>query len=174
MVWVANREILIMNPSGVIKIVNPGILVLLNKTAGQIIWSTNTSRSVQNPIAQLLECGNLVVKDTNDDKLDNFLWAMIILHKDSIRIGWIFMDIHNFRGAMAQLSGIGMDSRMEAYYIYELPNISIVLRLLINKNGSIQRWTWVNGRGWVLYIIKPTNSCDSYAMCGAVMTRTRP
>ncbi|XP_059281158.1 G-type lectin S-receptor-like serine/threonine-protein kinase At1g11330 [Lycium ferocissimum] len=40
----------------------------------EIIWSANTSRSVQNPIALLLDSGNLVVKDANNGNSENFLW----------------------------------------------------------------------------------------------------
>ncbi|CAL5402887.1 unnamed protein product [Camellia sinensis] len=72
-VWVANRETPIANASGVLKITNPGILVLFHGTSN-MIWSSNTSRSVQNPIAQLLDSGNFVVRNANDDNPQNFLW----------------------------------------------------------------------------------------------------
>ncbi|KAL8046477.1 hypothetical protein ABFX02_08G179800 [Erythranthe guttata] len=71
-VWVANREIPLTNTSGTMKVVEPGILVLVNDTNGTI-WSTNTSRTVKNPIVQLLDSGNLVIKDANDDP-ESFLW----------------------------------------------------------------------------------------------------
>ncbi|XP_019155956.1 PREDICTED: uncharacterized protein LOC109152764 [Ipomoea nil] len=39
------------------------------------IWSTNAPRSsAQNPIAQLLDSGNLVVRDSEDENPENFLW----------------------------------------------------------------------------------------------------
>ncbi|CAL5341838.1 unnamed protein product [Camellia sinensis] len=63
----------IANASGVLKITNPGILVLFHGTSN-MIWSSNTSRSVQNPIAQLLDSGNFVVRNANDDNPQNFLW----------------------------------------------------------------------------------------------------
>ncbi|CAN4092217.1 unnamed protein product [Withania somnifera] len=73
-VWVANREKPLTNTSSVVLKVNkPGILAILNDK-NETIWSTNTSRSVQNPIAVLLDSGNLVVKDANDDNPDDFLW----------------------------------------------------------------------------------------------------
>ncbi|XP_059281159.1 G-type lectin S-receptor-like serine/threonine-protein kinase At4g27290 [Lycium ferocissimum] len=73
-VWVANREKPLMSTSSVaLKVTKPGILALLNDK-NETIWSTNTSRSVQNPIAVLLDSGNLVVKDANDDNPENFLW----------------------------------------------------------------------------------------------------
>ncbi|XP_055834141.1 G-type lectin S-receptor-like serine/threonine-protein kinase At4g27290 isoform X5 [Solanum dulcamara] len=73
-VWVANREKPLTNTSSVVlKVSKPGILALLN-VKNEMIWSTNTSRSVQNPVAILLDSGNLVVKDANDDNPENFLW----------------------------------------------------------------------------------------------------
>ncbi|KAL8463500.1 hypothetical protein ACS0TY_034231 [Phlomoides rotata] len=72
-VWIANRDNPLKDASGVLKVVEPGILVLVN-SSNDIIWSTNTSRSVQTPVAQLLDSGNLVVKDANDDNPENFLW----------------------------------------------------------------------------------------------------
>ncbi|PHT50739.1 G-type lectin S-receptor-like serine/threonine-protein kinase [Capsicum baccatum] len=73
-IWVANRENPLTNSSSVqLKVIMPGILTLLN-AKNESIWSTNTSRSVQNPVAVLLDSGNLVVKDANDDSPENFLW----------------------------------------------------------------------------------------------------
>ncbi|THG20547.1 hypothetical protein TEA_026594 [Camellia sinensis var. sinensis] len=73
-VWVANREIPLIDSSGVLKVIDPGIMALLNGT-GNVIWSANVTRStVQDPIGQLLESGNLVVKDANDDNPEHFLW----------------------------------------------------------------------------------------------------
>ncbi|KAA8544948.1 hypothetical protein F0562_019657 [Nyssa sinensis] len=73
MVWAANREIPLTDKSGVLKVTNQGTLTLLNR-ANIIIWSSNTSRSIQDLVAQLLDSGNLVVRDANDDNPKNFLW----------------------------------------------------------------------------------------------------
>ncbi|KAF2314267.1 hypothetical protein GH714_024775 [Hevea brasiliensis] len=72
-VWVANRESPLRNSSSVLKITNEGILVLLNQN-GSIIWSSNSTRSARNPVAQLLDSGNLIVKEEGDDNMENFLW----------------------------------------------------------------------------------------------------
>ncbi|XP_006356822.1 G-type lectin S-receptor-like serine/threonine-protein kinase At4g27290 isoform X1 [Solanum tuberosum] len=73
-VWVANRENPLNNTSSVVlKVSRPGILSLLNDK-NETIWSTNTSRSVQNPVAVLLDSGNLVVKEANDNSPEDFLW----------------------------------------------------------------------------------------------------
>ncbi|MBA0822991.1 hypothetical protein Goarm_019752 [Gossypium armourianum] len=73
-VWVANRENLVSDASGVLSINEKGILSIMNGTKG-IVWSSNTSRnSAEEPIAQLLDSGNFVVKDRNDSDSENFLW----------------------------------------------------------------------------------------------------
>ncbi|CAL5405727.1 unnamed protein product [Camellia sinensis] len=173
-VWVANREIPITNQSGILKITNPGILVLLNET-GNIIWSLNTSRTVQNPIAQLLESGNLVVKDANDDNPDNFLWQSFDYPCDTLLpVEWYMSGPWNglrFSGnpSLKKNSIYKFNfvfNKQEVSYSYELLNSSIVSRFSINENGFVQRWTWVDGKGWVLYLSGPTDTCDTYALCG--------
>nr|GMC72506.1 G-type lectin S-receptor-like serine/threonine-protein kinase At4g27290 [Ipomoea batatas] len=97
-VWVANRETPLNTTSGILKIIKPGILVLLNED-NVTIWSTNTSRSVQNPIAQLLDSGNLVIKDAGDGNEEkNFLWQSFDYPTDTylpgMKIGWDFVTGH--------------------------------------------------------------------------------
>ncbi|THG20529.1 hypothetical protein TEA_027986 [Camellia sinensis var. sinensis] len=73
-VWVANRDTPIPDKTGVLKITDPGILALLNES-NHTIWSSNSSISPQNPVARLLESGNLVVNDErNPDTEHLLLW----------------------------------------------------------------------------------------------------
>ncbi|XP_059661590.1 G-type lectin S-receptor-like serine/threonine-protein kinase At4g27290 isoform X2 [Cornus florida] len=75
-VWVANRDTPITDTSGggVLKLTHGGVLMLVN-TTNSIFWSSSNSSSSSNntvnPVAQLLDSGNLVVKDAN---AVNFLW----------------------------------------------------------------------------------------------------
>ncbi|XP_052206838.1 G-type lectin S-receptor-like serine/threonine-protein kinase At4g27290 [Diospyros lotus] len=188
------------------------------------IWSSNTSRHVKNPIAQLLDSGNLVVKDANDDNPENFLWQSFDYPTDTLlpgmKIGknlatgrdWYlsswkssddpgqglftyWLDIHGYpqfwgsngsvfwyrSGPWNGLRFSGDPSlkknsiyrfnfvvdKREIYYSYDLLNSSVISRFLIRENGLVQRWTWVDGRGWVLYLSGPTDACDYYAVCGA-------
>ncbi|KAL7185707.1 hypothetical protein ACSBR2_027630 [Camellia fascicularis] len=71
-VWVANRETPIPDKSGVLKIIDPGILVLVNGS-NQTVWSTNSSISAQNPVARLLDSGNLVVNDEKNPETEHLL-----------------------------------------------------------------------------------------------------
>ncbi|GAB2233615.1 hypothetical protein Droror1_Dr00002841 [Drosera rotundifolia] len=91
-VWVANREAPLFDTSGYLNISNhPPRLVLVNST-GFIIWSTNSTGSSMNPIAQLLDTGNLVVRDQDNDNLDDFLWQSFDYPSDiqlpQMKLGW--------------------------------------------------------------------------------------
>ncbi|XP_071697013.1 G-type lectin S-receptor-like serine/threonine-protein kinase At4g27290 isoform X2 [Rutidosis leptorrhynchoides] len=72
-VWVANRETPIADTSGVLLLDNEGVLMLINGT-NSLVWSSNTSISENNPVAQLLDTGNLVIRNENNRDLDNYLW----------------------------------------------------------------------------------------------------
>ncbi|KAI3686253.1 hypothetical protein L1987_79927 [Smallanthus sonchifolius] len=70
-VWVVNRETPVTGNSGILKITNSGVLTIMNDK-NMIVWSSSSSKATQNPIAQLLDSGNLVVRDKNDNL--NLLW----------------------------------------------------------------------------------------------------
>ena len=72
-VWVANREIPVNDASGVLKFNDHGVLLLLNATNSSV-WSSYKSTAAENPIAQLLDSGNLVVKNGPDTNEENLLW----------------------------------------------------------------------------------------------------
>ncbi|KAL7130174.1 hypothetical protein ABFS83_13G115800 [Erythranthe nasuta] len=70
-VWVANRDKPLVNDSpGAITLSEDGNLVLI--TSGkEIVWSSNVSNSSKNTSAQLLDTGNLVLRDNSSGRL---LW----------------------------------------------------------------------------------------------------
>ncbi|PHT77181.1 G-type lectin S-receptor-like serine/threonine-protein kinase [Capsicum annuum] len=86
-VWVANRLVPLTDKSGVLKVIETGVVVLVNVT-NATVWSTNSSRvSVQNPVAQLLDTGNFVVRDANDPNPENFLWQSFDYPSDTLLAG---------------------------------------------------------------------------------------
>ncbi|KAH0986362.1 hypothetical protein GBA52_013539 [Prunus armeniaca] len=93
-VWVANRETPLDDSSGVLKVTDQGVLVLLNSSNG-IVWSSNSSKTVDNPVSQLLDSGNLVVKDADETNPDNFLWQSFDYPCDTflpeMKLGWDFV-----------------------------------------------------------------------------------
>ncbi|XP_039026673.1 G-type lectin S-receptor-like serine/threonine-protein kinase At4g27290 isoform X2 [Hibiscus syriacus] len=87
-VWVANRINPINDSTGLLKIETSGRIVLQvqNTTA---VWSTNTTAtaSVQNPVLQLLDSGNLVVRDGKDSNPENYLWQSFDYPSDTMLPG---------------------------------------------------------------------------------------
>nr|GMC51825.1 G-type lectin S-receptor-like serine/threonine-protein kinase At4g27290 [Ipomoea batatas] len=72
-VWVANRETPLNNTSGKLMLKDNGILVLLDGS-NEEIWSSNSSTSLKNPVARLLDTGNLVVREENGHSSKNSAW----------------------------------------------------------------------------------------------------
>ncbi|RZB75857.1 G-type lectin S-receptor-like serine/threonine-protein kinase [Glycine soja] len=92
-VWVANRENALQNKLGVMKLDENGVIVILSGNNSKIWWSSSTSsKVVKNPIAQLLDYGNLVVRDERDINEDKFLWQSFDNPCDKflpgMKIGW--------------------------------------------------------------------------------------
>ncbi|KAI8557695.1 hypothetical protein RHMOL_Rhmol04G0029700 [Rhododendron molle] len=85
-VWVANREIPLTDSLGILQLTQEGNLQLVN-SSGSIIWSSNVSRPVQNPVAQLLDTGNLVVREGNDTNPENFSWESFDFPTDNFLTG---------------------------------------------------------------------------------------
>lgn len=90
-VWVASRETPFTNTSGVLKVNEQGLLILQNST-NSIVWSSNTSSTPQNPVAQLLDSGNLVVKDGLGRNGEYILWQSFDFPYDTLlpgmKLGW--------------------------------------------------------------------------------------
>nr|GMC53534.1 G-type lectin S-receptor-like serine/threonine-protein kinase At4g27290 [Ipomoea batatas] len=72
-VWVANRETPLNNTSGKLMLKDNGILVILDGSKEEI-WSSNSSTSLKNPVARLLDTGNLVVREGNGHSSNNYAW----------------------------------------------------------------------------------------------------
>ncbi|KAL2327796.1 hypothetical protein Fmac_021223 [Flemingia macrophylla] len=91
-VWVANRDTPLENNSGILQLNEKGILELLDAEYSTI-WSSNiSSKEVNNPIAYLLDSGNLVVKNGQGTNKDTVLWQSFDFPGDTwmpeMKIGW--------------------------------------------------------------------------------------
>ncbi|RVW25581.1 G-type lectin S-receptor-like serine/threonine-protein kinase SD1-1 [Vitis vinifera] len=190
-VWVANGDFPLTDSLGVLKVTDQGTLVILNGT-NSIIWSSNASRSAQNPTAQLLESGNLVLKNGNDDDPENFLWQSFDYPCNtllpSMKLGrnkstgqewngliltfcsgpWNGLRFSGFRALAGKsiYKHVFTFNEKEMYYTYELLDSSVVSRLVLNSNGDMQRLTWTDVTGWTEYSTMPMDDCDGYAFCG--------
>ncbi|XP_025681307.1 receptor-like serine/threonine-protein kinase SD1-8 [Arachis hypogaea] len=87
-IWVANRDNPIDNSTGYLKIGENGNFVLLN-SSGNPAWSSNQT-SAKNPVLQLLDTGNLVLKDS--EQSNNYLWQSFDYPTDTLlagmKLGW--------------------------------------------------------------------------------------
>ncbi|GFZ05520.1 hypothetical protein Acr_17g0010920 [Actinidia rufa] len=181
--------------TGVLKVVNPGILVLLNGT-NHTMWSTNSSSSARYPVAQLLESGNLVVKDLKANDPGHLVWQSFDYPGDTFLPGmklgknlvtgqewylsswksdndpargpWngVRFSVPHLRPNSIYKYGVFFE-KDEVYYTYELLNSSVVSRFILNPNGVAKRWTWIDRtQGWTIYLTVPQDSCDTYELCG--------
>ncbi|XP_028804423.1 G-type lectin S-receptor-like serine/threonine-protein kinase At4g27290 [Neltuma alba] len=89
-VWVANRENPLNDSSGEFTIGADGNLVLLDGEEN-FVWSSGPSRTIQDPIAKLLDSGNLVLIDGKGDS-GSYIWQSFDHPTDTMlpgmRVGW--------------------------------------------------------------------------------------
>ncbi|XP_034696954.1 receptor-like serine/threonine-protein kinase SD1-8 [Vitis riparia] len=91
-VWVANRDnpILTNSSGSVVKIGDRGNIVIVDEDL-HVFWSSNESTAV-NPVAQLLDTGNLVVRENKDADPENYLWQSFDYLTDTLlpgmKLGW--------------------------------------------------------------------------------------
>ncbi|XP_011015870.1 PREDICTED: G-type lectin S-receptor-like serine/threonine-protein kinase At4g27290 isoform X3 [Populus euphratica] len=90
-VWVANRRNPINGTSGLLKIDDTGNLVLLIKNSNVVVWSSNSTIKAQSPIVQLLDSGNLVLRDKQDANT-GIIWQSFDYPCDTLlpgmKLGW--------------------------------------------------------------------------------------
>jgi hypothetical protein len=90
-VWVANRRNPINDSSGLLKVDNCSDIVLLSNNTNTVVWSSNSTKKASSPILQLLDSGNLVLRDKNDGR-SGLLWQSFDYPCDTMlpgmKIGW--------------------------------------------------------------------------------------
>ncbi|KAF8009498.1 hypothetical protein BT93_J0485 [Corymbia citriodora subsp. variegata] len=85
-VWVANRNSPLTDSNGTLEISNAGELVLLNQL-NSVVWSTNSTKVLGNPVAQLLDSGNLVLRERNSSDSADYSWQSFDHPSDTILVG---------------------------------------------------------------------------------------
>ncbi|PON81461.1 S-receptor-like serine/threonine-protein kinase [Trema orientale] len=91
-VWVANRCNPINDSSGLLMINNStGNLELLYQNKS-VVWSTSLSKQAKKPNVELLDSGNLVVREENDTNPENYVWQSFDYPSDTLlsgmKLGW--------------------------------------------------------------------------------------
>ncbi|RVW12950.1 G-type lectin S-receptor-like serine/threonine-protein kinase [Vitis vinifera] len=184
--WVANRELPLNDTSGVLKVTDQGKLVLLNG-ANTIIWSSNSSRSAQNPNAQLLKSGNLVMKMEMTVTRQTFsgkaliiqavlFYQLIVMQGSDVTFrsgpwnGLRFSGFPEMRPNPVFKYDFVFNEK-EMYFTFDLVNSSVITRLELNPNGDLQRLVWIDRtQGWTVYATAQKDDCDIYALCGGYAT----
>ncbi|KAL4294867.1 hypothetical protein AHAS_Ahas18G0271000 [Arachis hypogaea] len=90
-VWVANRDKPIdFVSAGILTLDITGNLILTQNDS--VVWSTNSQRQAQNPVAQLMDSGNLVVWNHGGPNSQDILWQSFDYPSDTIlpgmKVGW--------------------------------------------------------------------------------------
>lgn len=88
-VWVANRDNPLADSHVQLSFNDKGNLLLLNQTR-KLVWSSNTSTIARNPVAQILDSGNLVVRSSINSS--TYLWQSFDYPTDTLladmKLGW--------------------------------------------------------------------------------------
>ncbi|KAL7237436.1 hypothetical protein ACSBR2_003681 [Camellia fascicularis] len=168
-----------------------GVLIL-NSTKSAI-WSPNLTKPGKNPVAELLESGNFVMRNADDDNPKNYLWQSFDDPTDTFLPGMKFgvhyetglnmslrswqgnddpargdytysMDVHGFPQYFLRKDTV----KNETYFNYDLLNSSVVTRMVMNQDGVLRRMTWIEGSStsWVKHLTTEMTNCDTFAFCG--------
>ncbi|KAG5047184.1 hypothetical protein JHK86_016590 [Glycine max] len=89
-VWVANGGNPINDSFALLSLNSSGHLVLTHNNT--VVWSTSSLRETQNPVAKLLDSGNLVIRDENEVNQEAYLWQSFDYPSNTglsgMKIGW--------------------------------------------------------------------------------------
>ncbi|RZC09279.1 G-type lectin S-receptor-like serine/threonine-protein kinase At4g27290 [Glycine soja] len=91
-VWVANGGNPINDSSTILELNSSGNLVLTHNN--MVVWSTSYRKAAQNPVAELLDSGNLVIREKNEAKPEEeeYLWQSFDYPSNTMlagmKVGW--------------------------------------------------------------------------------------
>ncbi|KAL2326839.1 hypothetical protein Fmac_020266 [Flemingia macrophylla] len=128
-VWVANRDNPIKdnNSTSMLK-TQQGNLVLLAHN-GTLLWTTNATAKASNPIVQLLDDGNLVIRDAKEESV--FVWQSFDHPSDTLlsgmKLGW---DLRT-----------GLNRRLTSWKNWDDPSSgNFVWEVVLGSNPDIVIW----------------------------------
>ncbi|KAI9186043.1 hypothetical protein LWI28_013287 [Acer negundo] len=179
-VWVANRDTPISDSSGVLSINGEGILVLMMNSSNDIVWSSSkASRAPKNPDNFLWQsfdypCNTLLP----GMKIGrNFVTGL-----DSFLSSWKSADDPSQGDFTLRIDPEGASStkpnpdntlvfvlnEKEVYHKYEIWNSSLLVRLVLDRFGIVERLTWrYRTSSWAQINAVVLDGCDNYALCGS-------
>ncbi|KAL3851245.1 hypothetical protein ACJIZ3_013127 [Penstemon smallii] len=90
-VWVANRDKPLRNSTGILRISSDDNNLVITDSTGNTLWSSNLSIN-GNPVAELLDNGNFILRQSNDEDPENYLWQSFDHPTDTMlpgmKLGW--------------------------------------------------------------------------------------
>ncbi|KAF8018357.1 hypothetical protein BT93_H3291 [Corymbia citriodora subsp. variegata] len=133
-VWVANRNSPLTDSNGTLEISNAGELVLLNRS-NSVVWSTNSTKVLGNPVAQLLDTGNLVLRERNSSDSADYSWQSFDYPSETMLVGMTLG--WNFRTGLEHYltSWRSTDDPSPGDYTFRY-KINGLPQLEISRNGS--------------------------------------
>ncbi|KVI04950.1 Apple-like protein [Cynara cardunculus var. scolymus] len=167
-VWVANRETPLTNTLGIVKLDMHGILSLVDG-GGTLIWSSNSSTYgtyIVNPVAQLLDTGNLVIKNGNFVSNGIFIWQSFDYPGDTL-ISGMKMGKNLITGREMYLtSWRSADDPSQGEYTV---STGFLLMLIATPSGKIEtQHLNLRTRRWEqVHFTLPLDNCDKYELCGS-------
>jgi hypothetical protein len=91
-VWVANRNNPINDSSGFLMIDNTGNFVLVSNNNSTVVWSSSLTKAARRAMGELLDSGNLVLRDEKDTNSGSYLWQSFDYPSDTMipgmKLGW--------------------------------------------------------------------------------------
>ncbi|KAL3652500.1 hypothetical protein CASFOL_002181 [Castilleja foliolosa] len=144
-VWVANRETPLVrqnsrSSSGVLTVISSGQLVIRDDVSNNnTIWSTNTSRVhvPRNPVLQLLDTGNLVVREANDDRQKNYIWQSFDYPSDTLLPG-MSIGYNPVTGIESYLSSWRSYDDPTPEFTFQFDTTTGYPQIVIKRAGAIQ------------------------------------
>ncbi|KAJ0552882.1 putative protein kinase RLK-Pelle-DLSV family [Helianthus annuus] len=150
-VWVANRETPLIDTSGIVKLDSQGTLSLVNGS-GITIWSSNSSTTGTsvNPIAQLLDTGNLVIMNEIQTNKNHLIWQSFDYPGDTYLPGMKMGKNFKTRREMYLTSWRSADDPSPGVYTLRFSMVKgKYQQQYIRKNSVIQsRIAPINGITW--------------------------
>ncbi|KAM3696648.1 hypothetical protein ACJW31_06G054700 [Castanea mollissima] len=90
-VWVANLGNPIRDSSGLLMLNSSGSLVLFSQNR-TVVWSANSTKEAGSPVVMLLDSGNLVLREKNEENPESYLWQSFDYPSDTwlpgMKLGW--------------------------------------------------------------------------------------
>ncbi|KAL3739209.1 hypothetical protein ACJRO7_020590 [Eucalyptus globulus] len=152
-VWVANRNNPLADHDGVLTFNDAGNLVVLNQLNG-VVWSSELSRVLRNPFAQLLDTGNFVLWDNFVSSPDEaYLWQSFDYPSDTLLAG-MKLTLNLKTGFERRLIAWKSMDDSPGDYVHEvdysqgLPQYEVVQVHVHRKKSRTGQWNGVQFVGW--------------------------